>query len=62
MKRMWDSDYGTNNRSAAIDRFLKLGLGNADHVFSGNPQGAERHPTLWFELNAHPRVRLCVRH
>jgi exonuclease III len=47
----WDGDYGLNNHSAAVDRFRKLGLESAYHVFSKEPQGAERHPTLWFRKN-----------
>jgi exonuclease III len=44
----WDDEDGTNNHSAAINRFCKLGLESAyHHVFSGRPQGAERHPTHW---------------
>jgi exonuclease III len=46
----WDSDYGTKtNHSAAVERFRKLGMESAYHVFSGIRQGSERrHPTLWF--------------
>jgi exonuclease III len=44
----WDSDYGMQNHSAAVERFRKLGMESAYHVFFGIPQGAERHPTLWF--------------
>jgi exodeoxyribonuclease III len=47
----WDSDYGNQNHSAAVERFRKLGMESAYHVSSGNPQGAERHPTLWFRKN-----------
>jgi exodeoxyribonuclease III len=45
----WDSDYDIKtNHSAAIERFRKLGMESAYHAFFGIPQGAERHPTLWF--------------
>lgn len=47
----WDGDYGTTNHSAAVERFRKLGMQSAYHVFSGNPQGVERDPTLWFRKN-----------
>jgi len=48
----WDNDYGSKNHSAAIDRFRKLGLESAYHVFSGDRQGAERqHPTHWQRKN-----------
>lgn len=46
--KKWDGDYGLKNHSAAVDRFRKLGLESAYHVFSGVSQGAEqRHPTHW---------------
>jgi endonuclease/exonuclease/phosphatase family metal-dependent hydrolase len=46
----WDCDYGIKtNHSAAVERFRKLGMESAYHVWSGNRQGSERrHPTLWF--------------
>jgi len=44
---IWDGGY-KRNHSAAVERFRKLGMESAYHVFSGEPQGAERHPTLWF--------------
>jgi endonuclease/exonuclease/phosphatase family metal-dependent hydrolase len=47
----WDGDYGLHSHSAAVDRFRKLGLESAYHVFSGERQGAERRPTLWFRKN-----------
>ncbi len=47
----WDSDYGTQSHSAAVERFRKLGMKSAYHEFSGEPQGAERHPTFWFRKN-----------
>jgi len=47
----WDSDFGTQSHSAAVDRFRKLGMASAYHAFSGDPQGAERHPTFWFRKN-----------
>jgi hypothetical protein len=43
----WDGDYGLNSHTAAVDRFRKLGLESAYHVFSGDSQGAERHSTHW---------------
>jgi exodeoxyribonuclease-3 len=46
----WDGDYRLNH-SAAVDRFCKVGLKSAYHVLSGEPQGKERHPTLWFRKN-----------
>ena len=48
---IWDADYGINNHSSAVDRFRKLGLESAYHVSSGDRQGSERHPTLWFRKN-----------
>jgi exonuclease III len=47
----WDSAYGAQSHSAAVERFRKLGMESAYHVSSGNPQGAEQHPTLWFRKN-----------
>lgn len=47
----WDDDYGTHNHSAAVERFRKLGMESAYHVFFGIPQGAERDPTLWLRKN-----------
>ncbi|HYT07310.1 MAG TPA: endonuclease/exonuclease/phosphatase family protein [Rugosimonospora sp.] len=44
---IWDSDYGIKNHSSAVDRFRKLGLESAYHVFSGDPQGSERYKTHW---------------
>jgi exonuclease III len=43
----WDGDYGTRNHSAAVERFRKLGMESAYHVFFGIPQGAESNPTHW---------------
>ncbi len=48
---IWDSEDGTNNHSAAVDRFRELGLESAYHVFSGDSQGAERRPTHWHKKN-----------
>lgn len=45
---IWDNEHGLNSHSAAVDRFSKVGLESAYHVFSGDRQGAERHPTFWF--------------
>jgi len=45
---IWDGDHRLNNHSAAVDRFRKLGMESAYHTFSGDRQGEERHPTLWF--------------
>jgi len=47
----WDSDFGTQSHSAAVERFRKLGMKSAYHEFLGTPQGAERHPTFWFRKN-----------
>jgi len=47
----WDGDYGLKSHSAAVERLSKLGLESAYHAFSGEPQGAERHPTFWFRKN-----------
>jgi endonuclease/exonuclease/phosphatase family metal-dependent hydrolase len=44
---IWDSVDGVNNHSAAVERFRKLGLQSAYHVFSGDSQGAERQATHW---------------
>lgn len=44
----WDSGYDIKkNHSAAVERFRKLGMESAYHVFFGIPQGEERHPTHW---------------
>ena len=44
---LWDSGYAKNH-SAAVERFRKLGMESAYHLFSGNPPGGERdHPTHW---------------
>jgi exonuclease III len=48
---IWDDEHGLNHHSAAVDRFGKLGLESAYHVFSGDRQGAERNPTFWFRKN-----------
>jgi exodeoxyribonuclease-3 len=48
---IWDDEHRLNSHSAAVDRFRKLGLDSAYHVFSGDRQGAERHPTFWFRKN-----------
>ena len=48
---IWDGGY-KRNHTAAVERFRKLGMESAYHVFFGIPQGAERrHPTLWFRKN-----------
>lgn len=47
----WDSDFGAQSHSAAVERFRKLGMESAYHEFLGTPQGAERHPTFWFRKN-----------
>jgi len=47
----WDSEHATQSHTAAVERFRKLGMGSAYHEFSGEPQGAERHPTFWFRKN-----------
>jgi exodeoxyribonuclease III len=47
----WDGGYGLKNHTNVVDRFRKLGLKSAYHEFSGDPQGAELHPTLWFMKN-----------
>jgi len=47
----WDSEHATQSHSAAVERFRKLGMASAYHEFSGEPQGAERHPTFWFRKN-----------
>jgi endonuclease/exonuclease/phosphatase family metal-dependent hydrolase len=44
----WDNEYGNKNHSSAIERFRRLGLESAYHKFFRDPQGEERHPTLWF--------------
>lgn len=44
----WDSDYGSLNHSSAVERFRRLEMESAYHVFSHESQGAERCPTLWF--------------
>lgn len=44
---IWDRDYGIKNHSSTVDRFRKLGLESAYHVFFGEPQGAEQHKTHW---------------
>lgn len=47
----WDSDFGVLSHSAAVERFRNLGMESAYHTFTGDQQGAERHPTFWFRKN-----------
>jgi exonuclease III len=43
----WDSDYGTQNHSAAVERFRNLGMESAYHIFFGMSQEEESDPTHW---------------
>lgn len=43
---IWDKDY-KKNHSAAVERFRRLAMESAYHVFSGISQGVERDPTHW---------------
>jgi exonuclease III len=48
---LWDYSYGIYSHSAAVARFGSLGMESAYHKFSGDLQGGELQPTLWFRKN-----------
>jgi len=43
---IWDKWY-KKNHSSALERFRKLKMESAYHLYSGSQQGAERDPTHW---------------
>lgn len=45
----WDHEHGDNSHSKAVDRLSQLGMRSAYHDYFGEPQGAERRPTTFFQ-------------
>lgn len=56
----WDKQHGEWSHTNAVNKLGQLGLQSAYHLFSGEPQGKESKPTLFFRKKTTKKHRYHI--